>query len=198
MLLLDVNVLIYSHREDSTADHPRYATWLKELAAGQEPFALSVLALAGLVSIVTNPRIFKPASTLDQVFAFTAELVQRSTARVVAPGPAHLAIFEELCRDSRAEGKLVADAQHAAVAIEHAARWSLRTQISTAFLGSVGSTLCVLESDVVRQFLRVTSSSRDSRACAANPWEGVGDDLRGDARPEEGASRPHRVAPRSA
>ena len=119
MLLPDLNVLIYSHREDSTADHPRYAKWLKELATGQEPFALSVLALAGLVRLVTNPRIFKPASTLDQVFAFTAELVQRPTARVVAPGPAHLAIFEELCRDSQAAGKLVADAQHAAVAIEH-------------------------------------------------------------------------------
>jgi toxin-antitoxin system PIN domain toxin len=119
MHLPDVNVLIYAHREDSTPDHLRYAKWLKELATGREPFALSVLALAGLVRIVTNPRIFRPASTLDQAFAFTAELLRRPTARIVAPGPAHLGIFEELCRDSQAQGKLVADAQHAAVAIEH-------------------------------------------------------------------------------
>ncbi|HXV61697.1 MAG TPA: type II toxin-antitoxin system VapC family toxin [Vicinamibacteria bacterium] len=119
MLLPDVNVLIYSHREDSTADHPLFADWLKDLATKQEPFALSVLVLVGFARIVTNPRIFKPASTLDQAFAFTAELIQRPTARVVAPGTAHLAIFEELCRESKAAGKLVADAQHAAVAIEH-------------------------------------------------------------------------------
>jgi toxin-antitoxin system PIN domain toxin len=119
MLLPDVNVLIYAHREDSTPDHHRFAEWLTQLATGPEPFALSVLALSGLVRITTNPRVFKTPSTLDQVFAFVGELTARPTARVVVPGPDHLAIFEHLCRDSRAAGKLVADAQHAAVAIEN-------------------------------------------------------------------------------
>jgi toxin-antitoxin system PIN domain toxin len=119
MLLPDVNVLIYAHREDSTADHPLYAEWLTSLATGSEPFALSVLVLSGVARITTNPRVFKRPSTLDQVFEFIDQLVQRPTARVVGPGPEHLAIFERLCRDSRATGKLVADAQHAAVAIEN-------------------------------------------------------------------------------
>ena len=78
-----------------------------------------MLALSGLVRIVTNPRIFTRASTLDEVFDFVGELVARPTARIVGPGPKHLEIFEELCRDAGATGKLVADAQHAAVAIEH-------------------------------------------------------------------------------
>ena len=89
------------------------------LATGPEPFALSVLALVGLVRIVTNPRVFKRPSTLDEVLAFTAELVRRPTARLVAPGPGHWELVTELCRVSQATGKLVADAQHAAVAIEH-------------------------------------------------------------------------------
>jgi toxin-antitoxin system PIN domain toxin len=92
---------------------------LTRLATGPEPFALSVLALAALVRITTNPRIFRPPSTLDQVFAFVGELVRRPTARVVAPGPEHFAIFERLCRDSKAAGKLGGDAQQAALAIEH-------------------------------------------------------------------------------
>lgn len=58
MLLPDVNVLIYSHREDSMADHPRFADWLKNLATRQEPFALSVLVLVGSARIVANPRLF--------------------------------------------------------------------------------------------------------------------------------------------
>jgi toxin-antitoxin system PIN domain toxin len=119
MLLPDVNVLIYAHREDSTSDHSAYADWLTRLATGPEPFAMSVLALAAVARITTNPRIFHRPSTLVEVFSFVAELVGRPTARVVAPGPGHLAIFEGLCRDSQASGKLVADAQHAAVAIEH-------------------------------------------------------------------------------
>ncbi len=119
MLLPDVNVLIYAHREDSTPEHDRYAAWLTRLATGPEPFALSVPVLSGLVRIVTNPRIFERPSTADEVFAFIAELADRSTARVVGPGPEHMAIFERLCRGAGAAGKLVADAQHAAVAIEH-------------------------------------------------------------------------------
>ena len=119
MLLPDVNVLVYAHREDSTAEHGAYASWLTDLATGVEPFALSVLTLAGLVRIVTNPRIFQRTSTLDEVFEFIRELREQPTARIVGPGPLHLEILEDLCRRAKATGKLSADAQHAAVAIEH-------------------------------------------------------------------------------
>lgn len=119
MLLPDVNVLVYAHVEDSTPDHSDYASWLTRLATGPEPFALSVLALAGFVRVVTNPRIFDPPSTLDRSCAFVSSLAERPTARIVGPGPDHIGVFERLCRESRATGKLVADAQHAAVAIEH-------------------------------------------------------------------------------
>jgi toxin-antitoxin system PIN domain toxin len=119
MFVPDVNVLIYAHRTDSSSDHAAYAEWLTELAIGFEPFALSSLALSGLVRIVTNPRIFRRPSTVDEVFGFIDELVVRPNARVIHPGPRHLEIFEDLCRRSGATGKLAADAQHAAVAVEH-------------------------------------------------------------------------------
>jgi toxin-antitoxin system PIN domain toxin len=119
MLVPDVNVLIYAHREDSTSDHPRYVEWLTALAMGREPFALSVLALAGVVRIVTNPRVFRIPSTLNEALEFVGELERRPQARVIGPGPEHLSLLVELCRQSSATGKLVADAQHAAVAIEN-------------------------------------------------------------------------------
>jgi len=119
MLLPDVNVLLYAHRRDSTDDHPRYAAWLTDLATGPEPFALSTLTLGGLVRIATNPRVFRRPSRLDEVFTFIEELTARPTSRTVSPGREHLAIFRQLCEAAGASGKLVADAQHAAVAIEH-------------------------------------------------------------------------------
>jgi toxin-antitoxin system PIN domain toxin len=119
VLLPDVNVLIYAHREDSHPEHPRFASWLTALATGREPFALSVLTLVGLVRIVTNPRIFQRPSTLEEALQFADELVRRPTARLVGPGPEHWELVAELCREAGATAKLVADAQHAAVAIEH-------------------------------------------------------------------------------
>ena len=119
MLLPDVNVLVYAHVEESTPDHADYADWLTRLATGPEPFALSVLVLSGFIRVVTNRRVFHPPSTLEHSFAFVSSLLERPTARIVGPGPDHLDILERLCRNSKATGKLVADAQHAAVAIEH-------------------------------------------------------------------------------
>jgi len=119
MLLPDVSVLLYAHRTDSITSHAQYAAWLTKLATGPEPFALSVLVLSGFVRIATNNRVFDPPSTIDAAFRFIAQLVERPNARVVGPGPDHLVIFERLCRDAGASEKLVADAQHAAVAIEH-------------------------------------------------------------------------------
>ena len=101
------------------ADHSEYADWITRLATGSEPFALSGLVLSGFVRIVTNPRIFAPPSTLDESFAFISSLVERPTARIIGPGHDHLDMFERLFRASGATGKLVADAQRAAIAIEH-------------------------------------------------------------------------------
>lgn len=119
VLVPDVNVLIYAHRVDGHPEHPRFASWLSALATGPEPFALSVLSLVGLVRIVTNPRIFKRPSTLDESLDFCTELLRRPTARLIAPGPQHWELVTGLCREAGATAKLVADAQHAAVAIEH-------------------------------------------------------------------------------
>lgn len=123
MRMLDVNVLIYAHRTDSHPEHDAYAGWLTDLATGPEPFALSGPALSGLVRIVTNPRVFKTPSTPEQAFGFVRELRQRPNARILNPGPAHWSIFEGLCTRSGATGKLVADAYHAALAIERGCVW---------------------------------------------------------------------------
>lgn len=118
MFLPDVNVLIYAHRND-VPEHPACAEWLSRVANGPEPFALSTLVLTAVVRIVTHPKAYSPPSTHDEVFGFLNGLTSRHNARLVAPGRRHLEIFEDLCRRSGATGKLVADAQHAAVAIEH-------------------------------------------------------------------------------
>ncbi len=119
MILPDVNVLLYAHREDSHPEHARYAAWVTALATGAEPFALSVLVLTGVIRIATNPRIFPRASTLEEVLDFAGELVRQPMARLVGPGPRQWELLTELCRQAGATGKLVADAAHAAVALEN-------------------------------------------------------------------------------
>jgi uncharacterized protein len=118
VLVPDVNVLIYAHRAESP-DHPRYAEWLRSMAEGDEPYGLSDLACSGFVRIVTNPKIWEEATSVDDAFAFVGALRNRSQARTLTHGTASWEIFARLCTAARARGKLVADAYLAALAIEH-------------------------------------------------------------------------------
>jgi len=122
MRMPDVNVLVYAHREEWPA-HGRYAEWLSALATGPEPFALSEPVLHGFVRVVTNSRIFEPASTSQQAFRFLDELLKRPNCSVLRPGPGHWGIFRTLCEEKKLRGKLVADAAHAALAIETGCEW---------------------------------------------------------------------------
>ena len=122
MLMPDVNVLVYAHREE-TPSHARYAEWLVALVQGPGPFALSELVLHGFVRVVTNPRIFDPPSTAKQAFRFLDALIARPACSVIRPGPDHWGIFRQLCEKGDVKGKLVADAAHAALAIESGCEW---------------------------------------------------------------------------
>lgn len=121
MRMPDVNILVYAHREESP-EHTRYAEWLIEFASGLEPFALSELVLHGFVRVVTNPRIFDPPSTPAQAFEFIEALLAMPTCTLIRPGPRHWGIFQKLC-GAKVRGKLVADAAHAALAIESGCEW---------------------------------------------------------------------------
>jgi toxin-antitoxin system PIN domain toxin len=122
MLLPDVNVLIYAHREDAER-HREYRRWLEELLAGPGAFGISELVLSSFVRVVTHPRVFKVPTPLDRALQFAAAIRERPTCVRLAPGGRHWQIFQELCRDTEARGNLIADAYLAALAIESGSEW---------------------------------------------------------------------------
>lgn len=122
MYMPDVNVLVYAHRPDASPGK-QYAEWVVKTATSAEPFALSETVLQGFVRVVTNPRAFTPPSTLDEAFQFIDELLARPNCRLLRPGPKHWMIFREICEGLNIRGKLVADAAHAALAIESGCTW---------------------------------------------------------------------------
>ena len=122
MLLPDVNVLVYAHRSD-TRDHDRYRSWLESVLAGDAAFAVSDLVLSGFLRVVTHPAVFAEPTPLEVALRFVADVRERPTCVVVAPGPRHWEIFQRLCRESGAKGNLVPDAYLAAIAIEAGLEW---------------------------------------------------------------------------
>jgi toxin-antitoxin system PIN domain toxin len=125
MLMPDVNVLVYAHRADETV-HRAYKRWLTELVNGRQPFALSVLVAVGFVRVVTHPSIYPLATPLATALAVVDQMVAHPRCRLVVPSSEHWRQVADLCRLTRASGKLVADAQHAAIAIAEGCTWVTR------------------------------------------------------------------------
>jgi toxin-antitoxin system PIN domain toxin len=122
MLLPDVNVLVYAHREDAP-NHGAYRAWLEATINSDQAYGIADIVLSGFLRVVTHPRVFNPPSTIKQAIAFARDVRNQPNCVIVRPGPRHWTIFEELCEATNVKGNLVPDAYLAALAIESGSEW---------------------------------------------------------------------------
>lgn len=134
MVLPDVNVLVYAHREDS-AHHAGCRAWLEATLNGDESYGMSELVLSSFVRVATHPKVFSRPSTLAEAFAFAAQLRDQPNCVPIAPGPRHWDIFRSLCTGASARGNLVPDAYLAAMAIESGCEWITTDRDFSRFKG---------------------------------------------------------------
>lgn len=119
VLLPDVNVLLAGYRADH-AHHRLARRFLDEARTGTRPLALSDFALAGVVRLATNPRVFVNPDPVEGVLEYVEALLE-PPAQLLQPGGTHWSRFAELCRHLQLRGNLVPDAYLAAVALEQRA-----------------------------------------------------------------------------
>lgn len=117
MLLPDVNVFVYAHRE-SAPRHEEHLAWLRQALAGPEPLGVSELVLSGFVRVATHPRVFDPPSTPQEALTFAGQVLRAASTTRLRPGPRHWQLFQELVERASATGNRVPDAYHAALAVE--------------------------------------------------------------------------------
>ncbi len=122
MIVPDVNVLIYAHREDAV-DHERYRRWLESVMASEAPYGVSDVVLSGFLRIVTHPRIFDPPTPLARALDFVEAFRAEPNAISISPGGRHWATFTSLCKRTGAKGAVIPDAYLAALAIESGSEW---------------------------------------------------------------------------
>ncbi|MDA2931418.1 type II toxin-antitoxin system VapC family toxin [Acidobacteria bacterium AH-259-O06] len=122
MLLIDVNVLVYAHREDAP-NHEAFLNWLQELINSDQAYGMADIVLSGFLRVVTHPHIFNPPSSMTAALDFATEIRQQPNCVRVSPGSRHWDIFVRLCQQSGIKGNLVPDAYLAALAIESGSEW---------------------------------------------------------------------------
>jgi toxin-antitoxin system PIN domain toxin len=134
VVLPDVSVLVYAHREDAP-HHALCHAWLEAVVNGQESYALSELVLSGFLRVVTHPKVFTRPSPLADALEFTEQLRSLPNCVAVVPGRRHWEIFRGLCTEAGAKGNLVSDAYLAAMAIEAGCEWVTTDRDFSRFKG---------------------------------------------------------------
>jgi toxin-antitoxin system PIN domain toxin len=132
--LVDVNVLVYAHREDAP-EHSHFRSWLEHWIDSDSAFGMSDLVLSGFVRIVTHPRVFKKPTPTKLALEFVESIRSRANCVSINPGPRHWDIFTGLCRSTGAKGNLVPDAYLAAMAIESGSEWITTDRDYSRFSG---------------------------------------------------------------
>ncbi len=122
MVLPDVNVLVYAHREEAQG-HARYREWFEAILNSDAAYGLSDLVLSGFLRVVTHPRVFREPTPLEVALTFVGEVRDRPNCVHVMPGDRHWEIFTRLCREADTKGNVIPDAYLAALAIESGAEW---------------------------------------------------------------------------
>ena len=113
-----MNVLVHAFRPDAER-HAEYRNWLEQQVSGPEAFGVSELVLSGFIRVVTHPSVFEPPSDLADCLLAAGQIRDHPNCVVLRPGFRHWGIFSDLCQSTGAVGNAVADAYHAALAIEH-------------------------------------------------------------------------------
>jgi toxin-antitoxin system PIN domain toxin len=134
VVLPDVNVLVYAHRQD-TEHHLACRRWLKATSNAEERYGVSELVLSGFVRVVTHPKVFAKPSTLAQALDFAEQVRAQPNAMLIEPGERHWSILRRLCTEAKVKGNLVPDAYFAALAIEAGCDWITTDRDDSRFVG---------------------------------------------------------------
>ena len=162
MILMDVNILVYAHRED-TPEHPTYRDWVEDTINSGGAYGVSERVLSGFMRVVTHPKVFERPTPLEVALEVVNQIRSQSQAVPIRPGPRHWAIFEKLLHASEAPGNRVPDAYYAALVIagRHGAG-------ANGYVLSPGKSASISRRRLGRLLVRIPHTT--SWSMSAYPW----------------------------
>ncbi len=117
-MLLDANLLVYAHAS-SMPQHAAARRWLDDRLNGTAPVGLPWSSLLSFVRLVSNPRVFEKAESVEVAWKQAEKWLDAPTAWIPGPGERHREILDSLIKSGGLRANLAPDAHLAALAMEH-------------------------------------------------------------------------------
>ena len=126
MIAIDTNILVYAHRVESDW-HDRALATMRSLCDGADLWTIPWPCVHEFFSVVTNKRIYSPATTTAEAFAQLREWLDAPSARLIGESADHLAALERIVLAGKLLGPKVHDARIAAICVSHGVKelWSV-------------------------------------------------------------------------
>lgn len=118
MIALDTNILVYARREEAP-HHASAKRLLRQLAEGDQPWALPWPCVYEFLRVVTHPRVFDPPTDIAAALEDLTILLDSPSLMLLGEGPMHIGHLIHTVRGGRAAGNLIHDAHIAALIREH-------------------------------------------------------------------------------
>src|SRR5436190_3085557 len=100
MIAIDTNLLVFAHLENAVL-HRDALTSLQPIVEGNSPWALPWPCVHEFISVVTNTRIYKPASRLAEAFAFIQALLESPQLQLLSESPGYFQKLRELAKAAK-------------------------------------------------------------------------------------------------
>jgi toxin-antitoxin system PIN domain toxin len=121
MTVVDTNILVYAHREDSPW-HDRAIACMTGLADSGAPWAIAWPSVHEFLAIATHPRIYTPPSPMRVALDAIAAWQTSTGLRLLSEGPGYFGTLDRLASAANISGPRIHDARIAALCVHHGAR----------------------------------------------------------------------------
>jgi len=118
LIAVDTNLLVWAHRAD-VEWHERAARVLADLIERHQRWAIPWPCVHEFYRVVTDPRIFQPASKPAEALGMLHAWVQSPELNLIGEGPDHFDVLSQLLSKGDVRGAMVHDARIAAICIAH-------------------------------------------------------------------------------
>jgi toxin-antitoxin system PIN domain toxin len=117
-VLVDANILLFAVDEESPF-HRAAAAWLTAQMNGPRRVGLAWPSLGAFLRVSTNPRAFRAPLDPEEAWAHVQEWLRSETVWIPSPTERHADVLGDLIAKYQLRANLIADAQLAALAVEH-------------------------------------------------------------------------------
>ncbi len=118
MIAVDTNILVHAHRSNSPW-HEAARSAVASLAQSDMAWAIPWPCIHEFLSVVSNPKIMKPATPIDRGLAQIEAWMESAKLVLLAEGANHWASLKQFVLSGGISGAQFHDARIAAICVQH-------------------------------------------------------------------------------